>query len=84
MSFVQEIEKMMNSLGNSLDYRIVNLGGKSVYVEGIKTVDRFGEDEMIFQMKKQQLVINGENLKIKYLDKDTCIVSGNIKQVGTK
>ena len=83
MSMFEEIEKMMNSVDSSFDYRIVNLGGNSLYVEGIKSVVSFGDKEIRFQLKKCLLAILGLDLKVKYLDRTTCIIHGNIKAVET-
>ena len=78
---MDEIEKLMLDAGTSASYRVVNLGGNSVYVEGLKGVISFGEEEMRFQMKKQVLCVKGSHLKIKYLDKTTCVICGSIKAV---
>ena len=84
MSLMSEIEKLMGEVGTSASFRIVNLGGNSVYVEGVKSVISIGENEMRFQFKKQLLIISGNNLKVKYLDTSTCVVLGEIKVVETK
>ncbi|MBR2970155.1 MAG: YabP/YqfC family sporulation protein [Clostridia bacterium] len=84
MSMLDEIDKLMNDANISLDYRTINLGGKQFYIEGIKSVISFGEDEISFQMKRTMLVISGNNLKVKYLDKTTCVIVGNIISVVTK
>ena len=84
MSFMQDIEKFMQAVGTSNNYRIINLGGTSIYVEGIKSVVCFGEQEMQFQLKKNLLVIAGEELKVKYLDKTTCLIIGKIFSVVVK
>ena len=81
MSMLNEIEKFMSSADTSINYRTINLGGRSLYIEGIKTIISFGESEMIFQMKRDILVVSGENMKIKYLDKTTCVLEGKIKAV---
>ncbi|MBQ8615509.1 MAG: YabP/YqfC family sporulation protein [Clostridia bacterium] len=78
-----EIEKLMGDVGTSANFRVINLGGNSLYVEGIKSVVSFGETEMRFQLKKSLLVVTGENLKVKYLDKTTCVLTGVIKVVET-
>lgn len=83
MSMMDEIEKLMSSVGTSASFRVVNLGGKSVYIEGIKSVVSFGENEMQFQLKKNLLVVSGANLKVKYLDVSTCVLEGEIKVVQT-
>ncbi len=84
MSMMKEIEKMMMDTGVSTDYRIINLGGKSVYVEGIKTVVELGAQQIQFQLKKRVLKISGVDLKVKYLDTTTCVIVGEILAVETK
>ena len=84
MGMLDEIEKLMTGVGESANYRTINLGGKFLYIEGIKSVVSFGVDEMQFQLKKCLLVVNGINLKIKYLDKSTCLIEGEIFSYITK
>ena len=84
MNMLCEIEKLMGQAGASINYRIINLGGTSLYVEGIKSVVSFGEKEMQFQLKKCLLVVAGNELKVKYLDKTTCVIVGSISSVVTK
>lgn len=84
MSMIGEIEKLMQSVGTSANYRIINLGGVNLYIEGIKTVVGFDSNEMQFQLKNQLLTVQGTNIKVKYLDKTTCILTGNIQVVSVK
>ena len=84
MSLFGEIEKLMNSADASFNYRIINLGGKTLYVEGIRQVVSLGETEILLQLKKQLLTIVGTNLKVKYLDKTTCVIDGDISSVVAK
>ena len=84
MSLINEVEKLMNEVDSSMDYRLINLGGKKLYIEGLKSVVGFGESEMMFQLKKQILVVSGSNLKVKYLDKTTCVLYGKITSVVLK
>ena len=83
MSLMSEIEKLMGEVGTSANFRVINLGGNSVYIEGIKSVISFGETEMQFQLKKCLLKVVGESLKVKYLDKSTCVLEGIIRVVET-
>ena len=83
MSLMSEIEKLMGDVGTSANFRVINLGGTSVYIEGIKSVVSFGENEMQFQLKKCLLKVVGEGLKVKYLDKTTCVIVGIIMAVET-
>lgn len=78
---MDEIDKLMVDLGASANYRIVNLGGKNLYIEGIKSVICFGVEEMRFQLKNKQLIVNGQQLKVRYLDKTTCVLCGEISSV---
>ncbi len=83
MSLMSEIEKLMGDVGTSANFRVINLGGNSLYIEGIKSVVSFGENEMQFQLKKCLLKVVGESLKVKYLDKTTCVLEGLIRVVET-
>lgn len=84
MSMMAEIEKFMNSTELSIDYRIVNLGGKQLYIEGIKSVVNYGVDTLDFQLKKKVLTVKGYNLKVVYLDKSSCVIKGDISSVGVQ
>ena len=84
MNMMQEIERLMNSVGGSFNYRVVNLGGKKLYLEGIKTIVFLSEQEMQFQLKSELLIISGKELKIAYLDKSTSIIAGEISSVVVK
>ena len=84
MSLMAEIEKLMNNVDSSVCYRVINLGGKKLYIEGIKSIVRLETEEIIFQLKKQCIVVSGYNLKVKYLDKNSCVISGEILSVVQK
>ena len=81
MSLMDEIEKFMSGSMASVNYRTINLGGRVLYIEGIRSVVSFGVDEMQFHLKKGLLTVNGDNLTVKYLDKTTCTLEGDIKSV---
>lgn len=82
MSMMTEIEKFMNVSDASINYRVINIGGNFLYIEGIKSVVNFSTDNMTFQLKKKILSVNGIDLKVKYLDKTTCVIEGQI--IGTE
>jgi len=84
MSLLNEIEKFLNPTQASVNFRIVNVGGNALYVEGIKNVVEFGEKSIKIQLKKLLLEVGGNNLKTKYLDKTTCVIEGEIISVVTK
>lgn len=81
MSLMKEIEKLMNTVESSASFRLVNIGGKSEYIEGIKSVVFLSSDEMRFQLKSKLAIVKGANLMLKYLDKTTCVINGEIKVV---
>lgn len=84
MGMLDEIEKLMAGVGASANYRTINLGGKFLYIEGLKSVVSFGTEEMQFQLKKCLMIVTGKNLKVKYLDKYTCVLEGEIFSCTTK
>lgn len=84
MSMLNEIEKLMTGTDSSITYRIIILGGHDIYIEGIRSVVSFGETEMQFQLNKSLLIVRGNNLQIKYLDKNTCSLSGTITSTEIK
>ena len=79
-----EIEKFMNSVGGSFNYKIVNLGGRSVYIEGIKSIVELTKSSIQFQLQKQLLCVVGNSMKVTYLDASTCVLVGEIKAVEVK
>ena len=55
-----------------------------MYVEGIKNLVDLKSEQIQFGLKNHLLTIVGNNLKIKYLDKTTAVIDGEIKEVITK
>jgi len=84
MSMLDEVEKFLTDIDISINYRTINLGGKLIYIEGIKNIVSLESEEMQFQLNKQLLKVTGKNLKVKYLDKSTCVLEGEIKNVEVK
>ena len=74
----------MSVANSSFCYRVINLGGKSLYIEGIKSVVSLENEQILFQIKGQVLEILGKDMKVKYLDKTTCVIEGEILSVGVK
>jgi len=81
---LDEVEKFLTDIDISINYRTINLGGKLIYIEGIKNIVSLESEEMQFQLNKQLLKVTGKNLKVKYLDKSTCVLEGEIKNVEVK
>ena len=84
MSLIGEIEKLINAELSSVDYRIINIAGKKLYIEGIKYIISLSEEIMEFHLKKTAICVKGNFLKIKYLDGSSVYVEGEIKQVVTQ
>lgn len=63
------------------DYRLVNISGKVLYIEGHNGINVLGQNEMSFKLKKKILTIKGEDLTVKYFDNSTAVVLGRIVQV---
>ena len=84
MSLIGEIEKLINEEMSSVDYRIMNIAGKKLYIEGIKYVINLSDQNMEFQLKKITICVKGNFLKIKYLDGSSVCIEGEIKQVVTQ
>jgi len=82
MNFIEEIcSKLTKDYGLSvLDYRLINISGKCLYIEGHNGIKLLAEDEIQFHLKKKILIIKGENLSIQYFDTNTASVEGNIVQ----
>ncbi len=84
MSMLEEVEKFLLDANMSINYRTINIGGKLIYIEGIKNIVSLEVNEMQFQLKKQLLKVAGKNLKVKYLDKTTCVIEGEIASTEVK
>ena len=83
MSLIGEIEKLINEELSTIEYRIINIGGKNLYIEGIKNIINLSKNSMEFQLKKRTILIKGSNLIIKYLDNSTVHIFGEINEVAT-
>jgi len=62
-------------------YRIINFDGKSVYIEGIKSILRFNREEVSLKLKKGAIKIVGAELFIKNIDVNSIVVNGKIGQI---
>jgi len=81
---IKEIEKLLNPMNVSINFRYMNIGGNFLYVEGIKSFVELSEIKVQFQLKKNVLEVLGKGLKVKYLDKTTSVIEGEIISVVTK
>ncbi len=65
----------------NLSYKIINLAGKQVFVEGYKAIQKFSESSIILTIKNGTITIHGEKLSITELQENTVYVAGKIEQV---
>lgn len=59
-------------------FRVINFNNKSVYIEGFLNILMFEKDLIKIKLKKGLIELEGENLKIKNMDTQSIVVSGNI------
>ena len=82
MNFLEEISShITKEYGISIqDYRLVNLAGKCVYIEGHTGIQSLSEEEILLHLRKKTLSVKGDKLIVKYFDNNTIIIEGNIFQ----
>lgn len=62
-------------------FRVVNFCNKAVYVEGFQDIIEFGSNVLNVKLKKGVIKLKGEGLKIKNLNQNTIVVSGEISSL---
>ena len=62
-------------------FRVVNFCNKAVYVEGFQDIIEFGSNVLNVKLKKGVIKLKGEWLKIKNLNQNTIVVSGEISSL---
>lgn len=82
MNFLEEITKLIckDDPLFTFDYRVVNIDGKYLYIEGIVGLVNLSVKEIVFKFKKKSIKVIGEDMKIKYFDNSTAIIDGRIIQ----
>ena len=71
----------IKDLKNSATYKIINLGGNSLYIQGYKAIEKFSDISIILKLKNASIFIKGEKLKIKEFYSDCVFIVGKIKSV---
>ena len=82
-SFLDEISTLS---GLPLDiinkgFRVINLSNRAVYVEGFTGLIDVDSQEIGIKLKKGILKLNGDNLKIKNMNLETILVTGDIRMI---
>ena len=78
MSFFDEI-KYRSLAGRVIKYSVIVFGGEAVYVEGITRVVSVSSDKIELNAGKTLLTVEGENMTVEELEKETVIIKGRIK-----
>ena len=81
-NFFNEIkDKFDDSLEKLNDYKVVNISGKILYVEGQKGLITISENLINFKVYKGVVTVEGKNLKMKECTSNTLAISGEIIKV---
>lgn len=60
------------------EYKILQIGSKAIYVSNYKKIISYGDNCISLKVKSGAIRIDGEDLKIKQMDKGEIIISGRI------
>lgn len=81
-NFFNEIkDKFDDSLEKLNDYKVINISGKILYVEGQKGLITISENLINFKVYKGVVTVEGKNLKMKECTSNTLAISGEIIKV---
>ena len=76
----EEIKKDLKLPKFDGGFTFVNINGKALYVEGQKGLLHLSEEKIMVRVNKKILIINGKNLKIKEMTKETISLTGEIEK----
>ena len=82
-SLIKEITSAfsINEMKSSAQYKMVNLGGNALYIQGYKSIEKFSNTAINLKLKNQVIFIKGENLSVKELDSLVIYIIGKIKSI---
>lgn len=82
-SLINEVTSAFSikELKNSAQYKIINLGGKALYVQGYKSIEKFSNTSINLKIKNAVIYVKGENFSIKEMDNGTLYIIGSVKSV---
>ncbi len=81
-SIVDELSKYFSVPFNEvLDYKYTVINNSVVNVTGYKKIINYSTEMVTLSVKKNELIIEGENLKIKELDKGNIVLVGKIYKI---
>lgn len=79
-NFFEEIKKDLKLPKFDGEFTFVNINGKAIYIEGQKGLLHLSEEKIMVRVNKKILIINGKNLKIKEMTKETISLTGEIEK----
>ncbi len=82
-SFLDEISTLSGLPFDIINkgFRVINLSNRAVYVEGFTGLIDVDSQEIGIKLKKGILKLNGDNLKIKNMNLETILVTGDIRMI---
>ena len=82
-SLIDEITSAFSvkELKNSSKYKIINMGGTALYIQGYKSIEKFSDISIILKLKNGSIFVKGENLSIKEYYSDCIYIVGKIRSV---
>ena len=79
-SLINEVTNNFSAqeLKNAALYKIINIGGKALYVQGYKSIEKFSDINIVLKIKNGSIFIKGEKLFVKELDSSSIYIVGTI------
>lgn len=62
-------------------YKVTILGGVGVYVEGVSKILELTKDKIVLLIKKEKILVEGKNLKIKSFINNDIAIHGEVVSV---
>lgn len=81
-SIIEELSKYLSVPFNEvLDYKYTVINNNVINIAGYKKIINYSTELVTLSIKKNELVIDGKDLKIKELDKGNLVLVGKINKI---
>ncbi len=81
-SIIEELSKYLSVPFNEvLDFKYVVINNNIVNISGYKKILTYSTEKVALSVKKNELIIEGNDLKIKELDKGNIVLVGKINKI---
>ena len=77
MSFINEIKDMLGIEGEGF-FKATLIGDSSLYIEGVKYISDYSNEEIVIKVKNAQITIKGKELVIKKYCLGDLVICGKI------